>query len=206
MFHRKNRSVMLIPMVVEQDARGERSFDIYSRLLRDRILFIGEQVDDHMANLVIAQLLFLEKADPDRDIDIYINSPGGSVTAGLAMYDTMQMIKPDVATICVGQAASMGAVLLAGGTKGKRYALPHARMMIHQVSAGFQGTALDIDIQAREILKYNDLLARILQSHTGQDYDRLKADIQRDYFMSSEEAVEYGLVDEVLVRGEKRPA
>lgn len=197
---------MLIPMVVEQDARGERSFDIYSRLLRDRILFIGEQVDDHMANLVIAQLLFLEKADPDRDIDIYINSPGGSVTAGLAMYDTMQMIKPDVATICVGQAASMGAVLLAGGTKGKRYALPHARMMIHQVSAGFQGTALDIDIQAREILKYNDLLARILQSHTGQDYDRLKADIQRDYFMSSEEAVEYGLVDEVLVRGEKRPA
>ena len=197
---------MLIPMVVEQDARGERSFDIYSRLLRDRILFIGEQVDDHMANLVIAQLLFLEKADPDRDIDIYINSPGGSVTAGLAMYDTMQSIKPDVATICVGQAASMGAVLLAGGTKGKRYALPHARMMIHQVSAGFQGTALDIDIQAREILKYNDLLARILQSHTGQDYDRLKADIQRDYFMSSEEAVEYGLVDEVLVRGEKRPA
>jgi ATP-dependent Clp protease protease subunit len=192
-------------MVVEQDARGERSFDIYSRLLRDRILFIGEQVDDHMANLVIAQLLFLEKADPDRDIDIYINSPGGSVTAGLAMYDTMQMIKPDVATICVGQAASMGAVLLAGGTKGKRYALPHARMMIHQVSAGFQGTALDIDIQAREILKYNDLLARILQSHTGQDYDRLKADIQRDYFMSSQEAVEYGLVDEVLVRGEKRP-
>lgn len=196
---------MLIPMVVEQDARGERSFDIYSRLLKDRILFIGEQVDDHMANLVIAQLLFLEKADPDRDIDIYINSPGGSVTAGLAMYDTMQMIKPDVATICVGQAASMGAVLLAGGTKGKRYALPHARMMIHQVSAGFQGTALDIDIQAREILKYNDLLARILQSHTGQDYDRLKADIQRDYFMSSQEAVEYGLVDEVLVRGEKRP-
>jgi ATP-dependent Clp protease protease subunit len=196
---------MLIPMVVEQDARGERSFDIYSRLLRDRILFIGEQVDDHMANLVIAQLLFLEKADPDRDIDIYINSPGGSVTAGLAMYDTMQMIKPDVATICVGQAASMGAVLLAGGAKGKRYALPHARMMIHQVSAGFQGTALDIDIQAREILKYNDLLARILQSHTGQDYDRLKADIQRDYFMSSQEAVEYGLVDEVLVRGEKRP-
>ncbi len=197
---------MLIPMVVEQDARGERSFDIYSRLLRDRILFIGEQVDDHMANLVIAQLLFLEKSDPDRDIDIYINSPGGSVTAGLAMYDTMQMIKPDVATICVGQAASMGAVLLAGGTKGKRYALPHARMMIHQVSAGFQGTALDIDIQAREILKYNDLLARILQSHTGQDYDRLKADIQRDYFMSSQEAVEYGLVDEVMVRGEKRPA
>ncbi|MBC8104619.1 MAG: ATP-dependent Clp endopeptidase proteolytic subunit ClpP [Cytophagales bacterium] len=190
----------LIPMVVEQDARGERSYDIYSRLLKDRILFIGEQVDDHMANLVIAQLLFLAKQDPDRDIEMYINSPGGSVTAGLAMYDTMQFIKPDVATICVGQAASMGAVLLAGGAKGKRYALPHARMMIHQVSAGFQGTAIDIDIQAREILKYNELLARILQEHTGQDFDRLKADIQRDYFMSSQEAVGYGLIDEVLVR------
>jgi len=185
-------------MVVEQDARGERSYDIYSRLLKDRIIFIGEQVDDHMANLVIAQLLFLEKQDPDREIEMYINSPGGSVTAGLAMYDTMQTIKPDIATICVGQAASMGAVLLAGGAKGKRYALPHARMMIHQVSAGFQGTAIDIDIQAREILKYNELLARILQDHTGQDFDRLKQDIQRDYFMSAEEAVKYGLVDKVL--------
>jgi ATP-dependent Clp protease protease subunit len=193
----------LIPMVVEQSARGERSYDIYSRLLKDRIIIIGEPIDDHIANLVVAELLFLEKEDPDRDVEIYINSPGGSVTAGLAIYDTMQTIKPDIATICVGQAASMGAVLLAGGAKGKRYALPHARMMIHQVSAGFQGTALDIDIQAREILKYNDLLARILQSHTGQDLDRLKADIQRDYFMSSTEAVEYGLVDSVLER-EKR--
>lgn len=193
----------LIPMVVEQSARGERAYDIYSRLLKDRIIIIGEPIDDHIANLVVAELLFLEKEDPDRDIEMYVNSPGGSVTAGLAIYDTMQTIKPDIATICVGQAASMGAVLLAGGAKGKRYALPHARMMIHQVSAGFQGTALDIDIQAREILKYNDLLARILQQHTGQDLDRLKSDIQRDYFMSSTEAVEYGLVDSVLER-EKR--
>jgi ATP-dependent Clp protease protease subunit len=189
---------MLIPYVVEQDARGERSYDIYSRLLKDRIIFIGDQVDDHIANIVVAQLLFLEKQDGDRDIEMYINSPGGSVTAGLAMYDTMQMIKCDVATICVGQAASMGAVLLAGGAKGKRYALPHARMMIHQVSAGFQGTAIDIDIQAREILRYNEELARILQDHTGQDFDRLKTDIQRDFFMSSREAVAYGLIDEVL--------
>lgn len=196
----------LVPMVVEQSARGERAYDIYSRLLKERIIFLTGPIYDGVSSLICAQLLFLESENPSKDISFYINSPGGVVTAGLAMYDTMQMIKPDVATICVGQAASMGAVLLAGGTKGKRYALPHARMMIHQVSAGFQGTALDIDIQAREILKYNDLLARILQSHTGQDYDRLKADIQRDYFMSSEEAVEYGLVDEVLVRGEKRPA
>jgi len=193
----------LIPMVVEQDARGERSYDIYSRLLKDRIIMIGEPIDDHIANLTVAQLLFLEKSDPDRDIEMYINSPGGSVTAGLAMYDTMQTIKPDVATICVGQAASMGAVLLAGGAKGKRYALPHARIMVHQVSAGFQGTALDIDIQAREILKYNDTLARILQSHTGQDYDRIKNDIQRDYFMSAIEGVEYGLIDEVLTREQR---
>ncbi len=193
----------LIPMVVEQDARGERSYDIYSRLLKDRIIMIGEPIDDHIANLTVAQLLFLEKSDPDRDIEMYINSPGGSVTAGLAMYDTMQTIKPDVATICVGQAASMGAVLLAGGAKGKRYALPHARIMVHQVSAGFQGTALDIDIQAREILKYNDTLARILQSHTGQEYDRIKNDIQRDYFMSAIEGVEYGLIDEVLTREQR---
>jgi ATP-dependent Clp protease protease subunit len=193
----------LIPMVVEQSARGERAYDIYSRLLKDRIIIIGEPIDDHIANLIVAELLFLEKEDPDRDIEMYVNSPGGSVTAGLAIYDTMQTIEPDIATICVGQAASMGAVLLAGGAKGKRYALPHARMMIHQVSAGFQGTALDIDIQAREILKYNDLLARILQQHTGQDLDRLKSDIQRDYFMSSTEAVEYGLVDSVLERGKR---
>ncbi len=193
----------MVPMVVEQSARGERAYDIFSRLLKDRIIFLGEPVDDHIANLMVAELLFLEKEDPDRDISMYINSPGGSVTAGLAIYDTIQTIKPDVATICVGQAASMGAVLLAGGAKNKRYALPHARMMVHQVSAGFQGTAIDIDIQAREILKYNDLLARILQDHTGQSLDRIKADIQRDYFMSGPEAVEYGLVDEVLIR-EKR--
>jgi ATP-dependent Clp protease, protease subunit len=193
----------MVPMVVEQSARGERAYDIYSRLLKDRIIFIGEPIDDHIANLVVAELLFLEKEDPDRDVEMYINSPGGSVTAGLAIYDTMQTVKPDIATTCVGQAASMGAVLLAGGAKGKRAALPHARMMVHQVSAGFQGTAIDIDIQAREILKYNDLLARILQGHTGQDLERIKNDIQRDYFMSAQEAVEYGLVDEVMVR-EKR--
>lgn len=193
----------MIPMVVEQSARGERAYDIYSRLLKDRIIFIGEPIDDHIANLVVAELLFLEKEDPDRDIEMYINSPGGSVTAGLAIYDTMQALRCEIATICVGQAASMGAVLLAGGSKGKRYALPHARMMVHQVSAGFQGTAIDIDIQAREILKYNDILARILQNHTGQELDRIKNDIQRDFFMSSEEAVTYGLIDEVLVR-EKR--
>lgn len=193
----------MVPMVVEQSARGERAYDIYSRLLKDRIVFIGEPIDDHVANLVVAELLFLEKEDPDRDVEMYINSPGGSVTAGLAIYDTMQAIRPDIATTCVGQAASMGAVLLAGGAKDKRSALPHARMMVHQVSAGFQGTAIDIDIQAREILKYNDLLARILQQHTGQDFDRIKSDIQRDYFMSAQEAVEYGLVDQVMVR-EKR--
>lgn len=191
---------MLIPYVVEQDARGERSFDIYSRLLKDRIIMIGEEIHDHMANIVVAQLLFLEKADPDLDIDMYINSPGGSVTAGLAIYDTMQMIKPDVATTCVGLAASMGAVLLAAGAKGKRAALPNSRMMVHQVSAGFQGTAIDIDIQAREILKTNENLAQILQYHTGQPLDKLKSDIQRDYFMSAREAVEYGLVDQVLTR------
>lgn len=193
----------LVPMVVEQSARGERAYDIYSRLLKDRIIFLGDQVDDHIANLIVAELLFLEKEDPDRDIEIYINSPGGSVSAGLAIYDTMQLIKPDVATICVGLAASMGALLLAGGAKGKRYALPHARMMIHQVSSGFQGTALDIDIQAREVLKLNEQLAGILQRHTGQDIERLKRDIQRDYFMSSEEAVAYGLVDSVLSREQR---
>ena len=193
----------MVPMVVEQSARGERAYDIYSRLLKDRIIFIGEPIDDHIANLMVAELLFLEKEDPDRDIEMYINSPGGSVTAGLAIYDTMQTIKPDVATTCVGQAASMGAVLLAGGAKGNRSALPHARMMVHQVSAGFQGTAIDIDIQAREILKYNDLLARILQDHTGQDLERIRTDIQRDYFMSAAEAVEYGLVDEVMKRDKR---
>lgn len=193
----------MVPMVVEQSSRGERAYDIYSRLLKDRIIFIGEPIDDHMANLVIAELLFLEKEDKDKDIELYINSPGGSVTAGLAIYDTMQAIQCDVATTCVGQAASMGAVLLAGGAKGKRSALPHARMMVHQVSAGFQGTAIDISIQAGEILKYNELLARILQSHTGQELERILTDIQRDYFMSSEEAVTYGLIDQVLIRGKR---
>ena len=194
---------MMVPMVVEQSSRGERAYDIYSRLLKDRIIFIGEPIDDHMANLVIAELLFLEKEDKDKDVELYINSPGGSVTAGLAIYDTMQAIQCDVATTCVGQAASMGAVLLAGGAKGKRSALPHARMMVHQVSAGFQGTAIDISIQAGEILKYNELLARILQSHTGQELERIMTDIQRDYFMSSEEAVTYGLIDQVMVRGQR---
>jgi len=189
---------MLIPYVVEQDARGERGYDIYSRLLKDRIIMIGEPIDDNLANVVVAQLLFLQKADPDLDVELYINSPGGSVTAGLAIYDTMQMIKPDVATYCVGLAASMGAILLAAGAKGKRYALPNSRIMVHQVSAGFQGTAIDIDIQAREILKTNESLAQILQHHTGQPLDKIKADIQRDYFMSAREATEYGVVDQVL--------
>jgi ATP-dependent Clp protease, protease subunit len=191
----------MIPYVVERTPQGgERSYDIYSRLLKDRIVFLGTEVDDHVANAIVAQLLFLEKDDPDRDIEFYINSPGGSVTAGLAIYDTMQIIKADVATFCVGMAASMGALLLAGGAAGKRYALPHSRMMIHQVSAGFRGTAIDIDIQAREILKTNETLAQILQSHTGQDIERIKADIQRDYFMSAEEAVAYKLVDQVVRR------
>ncbi len=190
----------LIPYVVEQDARGERSYDIYSRLLKDRIIFLGTPINDQIANLIIAELLFLEKDDPDRDIDLYINSPGGSVTAGLAIYDTMRLIKCDVSTICVGMAASMGAVLLASGTKGKRYSLPHSRIMIHQVSAGFQGTAIDIDIQAREILKMNEELARILQTHTGQEMERIKRDIDRDYFMRAEEAVAYGVVDTVIKR------
>ena len=190
----------MVPMVVEQSARGERAYDIYSRLLKDRIVFIGDAIDDHIANLVVAELLFLEKEDPDRDIEMYINSPGGSVHSGLAIYDTMNAIKPDIATTCVGLAASMGAVLLAGGTKGKRSALPHARLMVHQVSAGFQGTAIDIDIQAREILKMNESIAKILQSHTGQDMDRILRDIQRDYFMSAQEGVEYGLIDAVMIR------
>lgn len=188
----------LVPMVVEQSARGERAYDIYSRLLKERIIFIGTPVDDDIANLVVAQLLFLEKEDPDKDIEFYINSPGGLVTAGLAMYDTMQIIKPDVATICVGQAASMAAVLLAGGAKGKRYALPHARMMIHQGSAGFQGTPSDIDIQAKEVLRYKSLLNEILSKHTGQSVEKVYQDTDRDYFMSASEAVEYGLIDEVL--------
>lgn len=195
----------MIPYVVEQDARGERSYDIYSRLLRDRIIVLGEQVDDHLANVIIAQLLFLEKQDPDRDIELYINSPGGVVTAGLAMYDTMQSIKPDVATICMGSASSIAAVLLAGGAAGKRYALKHARMMIHQVSGGFQGTALDIEIQAREALYHNTVLAEILSERTGQPLERIKTDIQRDFFMSVEEAIAYGLVDRMVERSPGDP-
>jgi ATP-dependent Clp protease protease subunit len=190
-------------MVVEQSARGERAYDIYSRLLKDRIIFIGEPIDDHIANLVVAELLFLEKEDPDRDVEMYINSPGGSATAGLAVYDTMQTVKPDVATICVGQAASIAAVLLAGGKEGKRYALPHARMMVHQVSAGFQCTAIDIDIQAREVLKANEQISHILHRHTGQDVDRIQRDLQRDYFMSAREAVDYGLIDHVLAHDKR---
>lgn len=188
----------LIPMVVEQTARGERAYDIYSRLLKDRIIFIGTPIDDDIANLVVAQMLFLEKEDPDRDIELYINSPGGLVIAGLAIYDTMQIIKPDVATTCVGHAMSMGAILLAGGTKGKRYALPNSRIMIHQGSGGFQGTPSDIDIMAREVLRYKSLYVKLLAEHTGQPPEKIEKDIDRDYFMSPEEAVEYGIVDRVI--------
>ncbi|MHB0913631.1 MAG: ATP-dependent Clp endopeptidase proteolytic subunit ClpP [Armatimonadota bacterium] len=193
----------LVPMVVEQSARGERAYDIYSRLLKERIIFIGTPVDDDISNLVVAQLLFLEKEDPDKDIEFYINSPGGLVTAGLAMYDTMQIVKPDIATICIGQAASMAAVLLAGGAPGKRYALQNARMMIHQGSAGFQGTPSDIDIQAKEVLRYKALLNQILSKHTGQPIERIEKDTDRDYFMSAAEATEYGLIDQVLEPGNR---
>ncbi|MBC8102327.1 MAG: ATP-dependent Clp protease proteolytic subunit [Cytophagales bacterium] len=196
----------VIPYVVEQDARGERGYDIYSRLLKDRIIVLGEQVDDHLANVVIAQLLFLEKQDPDRDIELYINSPGGVVSSGLAMYDTMQTIKPDVATICMGSASSIAAVLLAGGAPGKRSALKHARMMIHQVSGGFQGTAMDIEIQAREALYHNRVLAQILSERTGQSEERIKTDIQRDFFMSAEEATAYGLIDNIVDHSPSSPA
>ena len=188
----------LIPMVIEQTGRGERAYDIYSRLLKDRIIFIGSPIDDMVANLVVAQLLFLEADDPDKDINLYVNSPGGSVTAGLAIYDAMQYIKPDVSTICVGQAASMGAVLLTSGAKGKRYSLPHARILIHQPMGGFQGQATDIDIQAREILRMKEELNRILHIHTGQSLQQLQQDTDRDYFMSPEQAKEYGLVDEII--------
>jgi ATP-dependent Clp protease protease subunit len=193
----------LIPMVVEQTARGERAYDIFSRLLKERIIFVGTPIDDEVSNLVIAQMLFLEKEDPDKDIEFYINSPGGLVTAGLAMYDTMQIIKPDVATICVGQAASMAAILLAGGAKGKRYALPNARVMIHQGSAGFQGTPSDIDIQAREILRYRALLNEILAKHTGQPVEKIERDTDRDYFMSAKEALEYGIIDHIIEPGNR---
>jgi len=191
---------MLIPMVIEQSGRGERAYDIYSRLLKDRIIFMGEQVVDDMANIIIAQMLFLESEDPDKDINVYINSPGGSITAGLAIYDTMQYIKPDIATICMGQTTSMAALLLAAGTKGKRYALPHGRVMIHQPLGGAQGQATDIDIHAREILKMRDELNDILAKHTGQDIEKIRKDTERDYFMSSKEAKEYGIIDKVISR------
>ena len=190
----------LIPMVVEQTPRGERAFDIFSRLLKERLIFVVGQVEDHMANLIVAQMLFLESENPDKDIHLYINSPGGSVTAGLAIYDTMQFIKPAVSTICVGQAASMGAVLLAAGAKGKRYCLPHSRMMIHQPLGGFQGQAADFEIHAREILFIRDRLNAILAHHTGQDIHRIEQDTDRDRFMSAEQAVSYGLVDAILSR------
>lgn len=194
-------SGMGVPYVIEQTSRGERSYDLWSRLLKDRIVFLGTEVDDYVANLLVAQLLFLEKEDPDKDIDFYINSPGGSVSAGLAIYDAMQFVKPDVATICVGMAASMGAVLLAGGAPGKRHALKHARVMIHQASGGFRGTAADINVQVREINTYMQLLTGILSSHTGQPADKIMKDIDRDYFMSAAEAAEYGLIDKVLEPG-----
>ena len=188
----------LVPMVIEQTARGERSFDIYSRLLKERIIFLVGQVEDYMANLVVAQLLFLESENPDKDIHLYINSPGGSVTAGMSIYDTMQFIKPDVSTMCIGQAASMGALLLTGGTKGKRYCLPHSRMMIHQPLGGFQGQASDIEIHAKEILLIREKLNKVLAHHTGQELDTIARDTDRDNFLSGEAAVEYGLIDKVL--------
>lgn len=189
----------LVPMVVEQSARGERAYDIYSRLLKERVVFMIGPVDDHVANLVVAQLLFLESENPDKDIHLYINSPGGSVSAGLAIYDTIQYIKPDVSTMCVGQAASMGALLLSGGTKGKRYCLPHSRVMIHQPLGGFQGQASDIDIHAKEILRARERLNLILSNHTGQPLEKIQVDTERDHFLGAEEAVEYGLIDQVLV-------
>lgn len=196
---------MLVPMVIEQTNRGERAYDIYSRLLKDRIIFLGMPIDDHIANLMIAQMLFLEADDPDQDIFLYINSPGGYVTSGLAIYDTIQYIRPDVSTICIGQAASMGSLLLTAGAKGKRYSLPHARIMIHQPAGGFQGQATDIEIQAREILRIKEALDTIMAKHTGQDLERIKRDTDRDFFMSGEQAKDYGLVDDVItVRGPRK--
>lgn len=192
------KGLNLVPVVVEQSARGERAYDIYSRLLKERVIFMVGPVEDYTANLIVAQLLFLESENPDKDIHFYINSPGGSVTAGLAIYDTMQFIRPPVSTMCVGQAASMGALLLAGGAAGKRYCLPHSRMMIHQPLGGFQGQATDIDIHAREILKVRDRLNQILQKHTGQPIKKVRVDTDRDNFMDAEQALEYGLIDSVL--------
>jgi ATP-dependent Clp protease, protease subunit len=190
--------VALIPMVIEQSSRGERAYDIYSRLLKDRIIFLGTPINDEIANLLIAQFLFLESDDPEKDINFYINSPGGVVTAGLAVYDTMKYIKPDVTTVCIGQAASMGAVLLAAGTNGKRYSLPHARILIHQPMGGFQGQASDIAIQAKEILRMKETLNEILVEHTGKDIERIQTDTDRDFFMSGTEAKDYGIIDHVI--------
>ncbi len=195
---------MLIPMVIEQSDRGERAYDIYSRLLKDRIIFIGSAIDDVVANVVIAEMLFLQMEDRERDISIYINSPGGIVTAGLAIYDTMQFVKPDVCTYCVGQATSMGAVLLAAGAKGKRHALPNSRVMIHQPWGGVQGQASDINIQAKEILKMKDRINELLARHTGKPLEKIQKDTDRDYFMSSQEALEYGIIDEVIAEGKKK--
>jgi len=194
------KSLNLVPMVVEQTARGERAYDIYSRLLKDRLVFIVGPVEDYMANLVVAQLLFLESENPNKDIHLYINSPGGVVSAGLSIYDTMQFINCDVSTICVGQAASMGALLLAGGTKGKRYALPHSRVMVHQPSAGYQGQVTDIHIHAQEVLELKRRLNQIMSTHTGQSFETIERDLERDNFMSAESAVEYGIIDTVLAR------
>lgn len=188
----------LVPMVIEQTARGERSFDIYSRLLKERVVFVVGGIDDHMANLIVAQLLFLESDNPDKDIQLYINSPGGVITAGMSIYDTMQFIQPKVSTMCLGQAASMGAVLLAGGAEGKRYALPHSRVMIHQPLGGFQGQATDIDIHAREILDARERLNKVLSKHTGQSLKKIEHDTDRDFFMSADESVKYGVIDQVL--------
>lgn len=192
------RALGLIPMVIETTGRGERAYDIYSRMLKDRVVFVVGPIEDHMANLVVAQLLFLESENPDKDIEIYINSPGGAVSSGMAIYDTMQYIKPDVSTVCIGQAASMGALLLAGGAKGKRFALPHSRMMIHQPLGGFQGQATDIDIHAKEILRVRERLNQILVKHTGQPLKKIEQDTERDNFMECTDAVSYGLIDSVL--------
>lgn len=194
---------MLVPIVIETTNRGERAYDIYSRLLKDRIIFLGAPIDDVFANLIIAQLLFLEAEDPEKDINLYVNSPGGSVTAGLGIYDTMQYVKPPINTICLGQAASMGAFLLTAGTKGKRFALPNARVMIHQPMGGFQGQATEIDIHAREILKIRERLNEIMAKHTGQPLEKIAQDTERDYFLSAEEAKQYGLIDEVITRPPK---
>jgi len=192
----------LVPMVVEQTSRGERAFDIYSRLLKDNIIFLGTPIDDQIANLIVAQLLFLEAEDPEKDINIYINSPGGSITAGMAVYDTMQFIRPDVTTICVGQCASMGALLLAAGTKGKRFALPNSRILIHQPSGGTQGQATDIRIQAEEIIRMRELTSQIIATHTGQPFEQVERDVERDRIMSAAQAKEYGLIDEVIAHRE----